>query len=438
MSDTFYAGQTDYIEKLNALAVAIQVIIDSGYLPGTTWIAGSGAPDDVLGNDGNYYLDTDSPGAIYGPKALGAWPTGLPLGGTGGGGGGASVTVSDTPPSTPSSGDLWWKTTEGCLKIYYDDGDTSQWVDAMNGVEGPQGNPGTDGVDGSTILHGSGAPSGGTGADGDFYIDTATLTFYGPKTSGSWGSGTVLPGTNGTNGTNGLGVPSGGATDYALVKNSATDNDTSWQRRLKPSDTIQALDRVVPLTTDFGTSFGTGATFTDKSDRLQCLLTSATTSLRGILRTIPSAPYTLDVCMTVMGNPADADACFGGITVSDGTKHRVWYGGHIGISADNVVPRIQVASWNSPTSFSANVKNQAYNGASVELWFRITDSGTLRTFLYSLNGKDYVQMYQEASNTFVTPTVWGLIGYNNSTDSVQAKVIFHHWKESTSVLGDAT
>ena len=46
------------------------------------------------------------------------------------GGGGATVTTDDTEPSTPSDGDLWWKSDEGQLKVYYDDGDSSQWVDA--------------------------------------------------------------------------------------------------------------------------------------------------------------------------------------------------------------------------------------------------------------------------------------------------------------------
>lgn len=48
----------------------------------------------------------------------------------GGGGGGASVTISDTSPSTPSAGNLWWDSSSGVLRIYYDDGSSSQWVDA--------------------------------------------------------------------------------------------------------------------------------------------------------------------------------------------------------------------------------------------------------------------------------------------------------------------
>ena len=41
---------------------------------------------------------------------------------------GANVTISDTPPAA-SAGDLWWESDTGRLKIYYQDADSSQWVD---------------------------------------------------------------------------------------------------------------------------------------------------------------------------------------------------------------------------------------------------------------------------------------------------------------------
>ena len=44
-------------------------------------------------------------------------------------GGGATVTTDDNAPSNPSDGDLWWKSDEGQLKIYYQDPNSSQWVD---------------------------------------------------------------------------------------------------------------------------------------------------------------------------------------------------------------------------------------------------------------------------------------------------------------------
>ena len=47
-------------------------------------------------------------------------------------GGGGSITVSDTAPTDPApeNGDLWWKSDDGKLFVYYVDGDSSQWVDA--------------------------------------------------------------------------------------------------------------------------------------------------------------------------------------------------------------------------------------------------------------------------------------------------------------------
>ena len=46
-------------------------------------------------------------------------------------GSGATVTTDDSAPGSPSDGDLWWKSDEGRLKIYYQDADSSQWVDAF-------------------------------------------------------------------------------------------------------------------------------------------------------------------------------------------------------------------------------------------------------------------------------------------------------------------
>ena len=45
------------------------------------------------------------------------------------------------------------------------------------------------------LLSGAGAPTSGTGNDGDFYIDTTADALYGPKSSGSWGAPVVLGGS---------------------------------------------------------------------------------------------------------------------------------------------------------------------------------------------------------------------------------------------------
>ena len=49
----------------------------------------------------------------------------------------------------------------------------------------------------NTVHTTSGAPSGGTGIDGDFAIDPTAKVLYGPKASGSWPAGVSLSGSNG-------------------------------------------------------------------------------------------------------------------------------------------------------------------------------------------------------------------------------------------------
>ena len=47
--------------------------------------------------------------------------------------GGARVSVSTEPPGGARAGDLWWESDTGDLKVYYADGDSSQWVDTNGG-----------------------------------------------------------------------------------------------------------------------------------------------------------------------------------------------------------------------------------------------------------------------------------------------------------------
>ena len=55
-------------------------------------------------------------------------PTVLYQDGAGQASGGTSVSVDDTAPSSPSPGNLWLDTNTGILYVYYDDGDSEQWI----------------------------------------------------------------------------------------------------------------------------------------------------------------------------------------------------------------------------------------------------------------------------------------------------------------------
>ena len=67
--------------------------------------------------------------------------TWIDLSAVGGGGSGGGVTISDTAPASPTAGALWWNSSDPALYIYYADGTSSQWVDAVSGVASVPGLP---------------------------------------------------------------------------------------------------------------------------------------------------------------------------------------------------------------------------------------------------------------------------------------------------------
>ena len=98
---------------------------------------------------------------------------------------GASVTVSDTPPLSPSGGNLWWDSTVGVLRVYYVDPNSSEWVDAFPVMVGPQGPAGATGTFTGTLSTQLGLTNntaststntgaltvgGGVGIGGDLYV----------------------------------------------------------------------------------------------------------------------------------------------------------------------------------------------------------------------------------------------------------------------------
>jgi len=105
---------------------------------GAVWYQGSGAPDDGTGADGDFYLRTSN-GAVY-QKASGTW--------------GASIGNITGPTGA-------------------------------TGSTGSTGSTGATGAPGSVWYSGTGAPAGGLGINGDFYLNDANGDVY-SKSAGSW------------------------------------------------------------------------------------------------------------------------------------------------------------------------------------------------------------------------------------------------------------
>ena len=84
-----------------------------------------------------------------------------------------TITFSTSAPSNPIMGDLWYDTDDGAFAGYYNDGNTSQWIDLSGGPRGAQGADGAQGATGSV-------PSNITAVNGTFSGNVSiagTLTY---------------------------------------------------------------------------------------------------------------------------------------------------------------------------------------------------------------------------------------------------------------------
>ena len=91
---------------------------------GIVTLATDGAPSTALATGALAVDTTNDPFYI---RASGAWQEVS--------GGGASLTVSDTPPSSPEAGNLWFESDTGNTLVYYTDANTSQWVELGQSVD---------------------------------------------------------------------------------------------------------------------------------------------------------------------------------------------------------------------------------------------------------------------------------------------------------------
>jgi len=92
--------------------------------------------------------------------------------------GGANVSISSTPPGiSTSSGDMWWDSENGDLKIYYVDANSAQWIDANGGSQ-------------SLAIISESAPSGyGVTSSGTLWWDSTygvLKVYYGDGDSNQW------------------------------------------------------------------------------------------------------------------------------------------------------------------------------------------------------------------------------------------------------------
>jgi len=194
--------------------------ISNNISTGANFSFGRILPSNLTGKNGDIFVNTAT--GSFAQKVSGAWSVSFTI---------ASPTVTNsseilyglgTPiTSSGNNGDTYINTGTG---IFYQksSGAWSQVFSMQNGPAGATGARGADGLNGAngkTILHGNADPSNDLGVDGDFYLNTANYSFFGPKASGIWPTGFSIIG---------FGVPQGGTQGQLLIKNSTDDYDAIW------------------------------------------------------------------------------------------------------------------------------------------------------------------------------------------------------------------
>jgi hypothetical protein len=155
---------------------------------GTKIYSGTTAPATTLGINGDFYINTATSG-FYGPKTTAGW-------------------------GSPFS------------------------------LKGATGATGAAGADGSTIKSGNVAPSAAVGANGDYYLNTATYLFYGPKIGGTWPAPINLKGPKGDPGTANV-IYSDWFTPSSYVKTTVFSTSTFTFDVAEPKITQDILDKGV-------------------------------------------------------------------------------------------------------------------------------------------------------------------------------------------------
>ena len=126
---------------------------------------------------------TDLQALVYN-ASTGTWIPGEAVGG-----GSGSYTISATAPESPEAGDVWFDSTDGKSYIYYDDGDTTQWLEIGSRQPGPTGATGSTGPQGDPGRFFTSDTAPENPVDGDVWFNSSNgviLVYYTDVDSSQW------------------------------------------------------------------------------------------------------------------------------------------------------------------------------------------------------------------------------------------------------------
>ena len=207
--------------------------------------SGQGAPSASEGNVGDIYVDVTN-GRLYAAKTTSGWNY---------------SNYSSLVGSTGATGATGAAGQNGATGATGATGAAGQnGATGATGAAGQNGATGAAGSDGRTILNAARAPLASDGEDGDFYIDTTSNIFYGPKTAGAWGAGIVLQGATGATGAAGSTILSGSGAPTAAVGNTGDLYIDTLDGALYSKTSVGWTSLALSLQGQTGATGATGAT----------------------------------------------------------------------------------------------------------------------------------------------------------------------------------
>ena len=156
------------------------------------WHSSTGAPAAGLGAVGDWHLNTTS-GDVSEKTGASTWTVRGNIQGPQGATGATGSTGSQGPQGNTGA-------------------------QGIQGIQGPQGNTGSPGAAGSVWRSGAGAPAGGTGAVGDWYLNDANGDVYEKTGASTWTLRDNLTGPQGVQGNPGAGAPDATTTTKGSIQ----------------------------------------------------------------------------------------------------------------------------------------------------------------------------------------------------------------------------
>ena len=198
-----------------------------------------------------------------------------------------------------------------------------------------------------------------------------------------------------------------------------------------------ALNFTPPVSTNFTWSNPNSyaETTLDKTGRMVVTIPAGSAGLALVQNTVlPSTPYTIDIGILATC-PDNIDVC--SIWLQNNAGAGVSWGSRVDAAVSGGAYGnwgMNRQAWTSVTAPGANTLTiQDGMNASISLVFaRVTDDGTHRTFWWSKNGLDYIQVSQENTGTGITPTKCGIDFYTTTGNPLVCMI--YHWLVTPSIL----